>query len=363
MSFRLKLIIIGLIIIPSYFLFINPYGLNRKITKIDNFIKTALSEFNIKPFDLVKEVHEFKKIRFHRIETIVKTYNVSSDFSFESFRAVLEKELRRNGLHILLWEKNVKENTYRMDIGLRNIKLYTLMLRAIKKETIKVPVSYKKAKVAIVIDDFGYNIRNIDSWLNFDRPITFSILPNLSYSTQIASLANDKGREIILHLPLEPKDEEAEAQEKFTITTSMPQKEILKILESAIKSVPNIKGVSNHQGSRATEDKKVMGIVLKELKKRNFYFLDSLVTNNSVCREIASSLNLKFVQRDVFLDNVDDVEYIKNQLNKLARIAQTKGFAIGIGHVHLKTLEALKEASPFLEEEGIEFVYLSELLK
>jgi|GEM_PF-920521 len=363
MKLIFKIIISVFFLFFLYYLFIKPIGINKRVLEADRIIKNTLSEFKVETKDLLKEVHEFKKIRFRRVETISNTYIVLPEFPFDSFRSILEKKLYKKGLRIIGWEKNIKEKTYRLDIGLGNIKFYTLILKAIKREISKVILPFKKAKVAIVIDDFGYSMANIDSWLSFEKPVTFSILPNLDYSTQIANLANSWGREIILHLPLEPKNKELERQEKFTILTSMSPKEILRILDTAIKSIPYLKGVSNHQGSLATEDRRVMGIILNELKKRNLYFLDSLVTNKSVCREIAQELNLNFLQRDIFLDNIDDIEYIKGQLLKLARVAQTKGFAIGIGHVHTKTLEALKEFYPLLEEKGIEFVYLSDLLK
>ncbi|MGE4357184.1 MAG: divergent polysaccharide deacetylase family protein [Candidatus Omnitrophota bacterium] len=363
MNYKLKLIIAGSIIVFFYWMVINPLVISKKTIQIELIVNEVLAEFNIRPSDLLKETHSFKKIKFRRIETINKTYGVPSTFNFDSFCSLLSKRLRKRGLNLLLWEKDIKEKTYRIEVGFKNVKLYILIIKIIKKGAKVTVPPYKRARVAIVIDDFGYNIRDIDAWLNFDKPITFSILPNLPYSTYIANLANGRGKEVILHLPLEPKNEEKYLQEKFTITTSMSQKNILKILENAFKSVPGIKGVSNHQGSLATEDRRVMEIILKEIKKRNFYFLDSLVTDKSVCREVASALNLNFAQRDVFLDNIEDVEYIKGQMDKLADIAQRKGFAIGIGHVHVETLEALKENCGALEERGIEFVYLSELVE
>ncbi|MCM8798624.1 MAG: divergent polysaccharide deacetylase family protein [Candidatus Omnitrophica bacterium] len=364
MNLRFKLFIWGIILIFSYWLFIKPMGINKKILEIDGLLKNTLAEFKVDSADLIKESHKIRKIRFRQIEIITKTYNVSPDFSFDAFRVNLEKRLRAHrGLRILSWEKNLKEKIYLLEIGYRNIKLYTLILRPLKKEITRIIPVLKKAKVAIVIDDFGYNIRNIDSWLNLTQPITFSILPHLTYSTQIAQLAHNSGKEVILHLPLEAKNEESEPQEKFTITTSMSAREILKLLDSAIKSVPYLKGVSNHQGSQATEDKRVMEIILNELKQKNFYFLDSLVTNRSVCQEIAQQIELKFAKRDIFLDNIDDTEYIKGQLHKLAEVARIKGYAVGIGHIRPKTLEVLKETLPLLKEEGIEFVYLSELVE
>ncbi|MCM8779221.1 MAG: divergent polysaccharide deacetylase family protein [Candidatus Omnitrophica bacterium] len=360
---KLKIILPVIFIILVYWFFVIPRIISKKTRQIDNLVKEVLSEFKVGDSDLIKETHEFKKIRLKEVEIISKTYSVLPGFSFDSFHSHLDKKLKKKKFHILIWEKNIREKTYRFELGFRNKKIYTLILKPIKKEISRPIPPFKKAKVAIVIDDFGYQIKNLELWLNFKRPLTISILPNLLYSTQIANLAHNIGKEVILHLPLEPKNDESEPQEPFTITTSMSPREIWKLLDKALKSIPYLKGVSNHQGSKATEDKQVMGIIFQELKKRNLYFLDSLVTNKSVCQEIAQQIELRFAKRDIFLDNIDDVEHIKRQLNKLAEIAHAYGFAIGIGHVRSKTLQALEETYPVLEEKGIEFVFLSELVK
>lgn len=349
-------------------IFLKPVDISYKAREVDRIVGEVLSRFKVGPANILKEAHEFKKNRRYRFEAISKTYTVGSDFPFDRFRDELKKQLSREKIEVLAWEKNVKERISHLALGFKNNRIYSLFFRIIKKEGEKKEAEkkefvFKKAKVAIVIDDFGYSLNHIDSWLKFERPITFSILPNLSYSTRIANLANLNSKEVILHLPLEPQHGETEPREQFTITASMSKNEVLKILDKAVKTVPYLKGVSNHQGSKATEDTKLMETIFAELKKRNLFFLDSLVTNKSVCSDLAMQMGLKFAQRDIFLDNVNEVDYIKNQLNKLADVAQQNGFAIGIGHDRIKTLEALQSSYRDLESRGIEFVYLSELVK
>ncbi len=363
MYLKTKIILILILAVIVYLIFLKPVDISYKVRETDRIVSQALSRFKIGPADILKETYEAKKNRKYRFEAITRTYVVSDDFPFDKFRNELKKELGRRKIEVLAWEKSPKERVSRLVLGFKNNKIYFLFFRTIKRVSEKKEPVFRKAKVAIVIDDFGYNLNNVDSWLRFEKPITFSILPNLSYSTRIASLANSYGKEIILHLPLEPQHEDAEPQEPFTVTTKMPPKEILRILERSIKDVPYLKGVSNHQGSRATEDAGLMEIVFREIKKRNLFFLDSLVTPNSVCQDLASQMDLRFAQRDIFLDNTNGVEYIKNQLNKLAEVAQAKGFAVGIGHDRNRTLEALQAHYRSLESRGIEFVYLSELVR
>jgi len=224
------------------------------------------------------------------------------------------------------------------------------------------PEAVKKAKVAIVIDDLGYNLRNTDSIFDINKPVTLSILPNLAYSKTIAADAAEKGYEIILHLPLQSFQEEAPA-EQATISAGMEDAEVINSLARAIDSLNMLKGVSNHMGSKATQDEGLMRLIFGELKERRLYFFDSLVTDKSVCQRVASEVGIKFAQRDVYLDNLDDKSYIKNQYKLLIEKARASGFSFGIGHDKELTIQTLAEEMPKSEKEGIEFVFLSELVK
>ncbi len=256
-----------------------------------------------------------------------------------------------------------REKSYKIIIG---ILVFIIILQWLfiivtrPKRIPKVPVVIK-GRIAIVIDDWGYNLNNLDILEQIKYPLTISILPNLSYSRKTAEELQKRGFEIILHLPMEPK--EKYRLEKNTIMASMSQESIKNIIEQDLNNIIYAKGASNHMGSRATEDSGIMEIVFKQLKKGHLYFLDSLVSSNSICYDLAKKLNLRFAKRDVFLDNKEEPEYIKQQIYKLKTRARIYGQAIGIGHNQKTTLEVLKEAMPELEKEGFKFVYVSELVR
>ncbi len=219
-------------------------------------------------------------------------------------------------------------------------------------------------KVAIVIDDWGYNQRCLNLLKQIDAPLTISVLPNLRYSSKIARFAQLQNKEVILHLPLEPEKEGREiGLETHTITGEMSREEVLSILKLALESVPYARGVSNHMGSRATSDIQLMSTIFGELKKKKMFFLDNLVSDKSVCAKLARKIKLKFAQRDVFLDNSDNYEYIKQQVVKLAESARKFGQAVGVGHARVTTLRVLKDVLPSLQAEGIKLVFISDLAK
>ena len=216
-------------------------------------------------------------------------------------------------------------------------------------------------KIAIVLDDWGYNLKNRDFITDNDFSLTLSVLPFKPFSTEVARLAHQKNKDVIVHMPMEPHNKDDYGLEEKTLLTTMDRDTVLKMLDLAFESVPYARGISNHMGSMATENTRLMRIVLEYLKKHEMLFLDSLVTPRSVCRKIAQGLKLRYAQRNVFIDNENDRAYIRSQLDKLAFMAKIKGMAIGIGHDRVNTIAVLKEAIPELEAQGYEFVNLSEV--
>lgn len=231
-----------------------------------------------------------------------------------------------------------------------------------KREPIKRIIPVNQAKIAIVLDDWGYRMVNLKYLDEIRLPVTLAILPNLPYSTKIAEDASSAGYEVIIYVPMEAHDIK-EPREKNTLLCGMDQSTVGRILESDFKSVPGAKGISNHQGSKATEDKDLMRKIFADLKKRNVFFLDSFVTIHSVCGGLSREAGIKSARRSVFIDNLSDHEYIKNQMKKLKYEAISSGEAIAIGHDREDTLKVLVELMPEFEKDGIKFVYLSELEK
>lgn len=219
------------------------------------------------------------------------------------------------------------------------------------------------AKIAIIIDDFGYRKEAAQKIYEIPAPITLSILPYLPYSSEIARTATVRGYEVMLHLPMEPLSHLFNPG-RGAIYTKMSDGEVACQTKNDIANLPSvIKGVNNHMGSRATANERVMKTVLQELKKRNLYYIDSVTSEGSLGFTIARELGLRTAKRDIFLDNKKDADYIRTQLRKLMARALENKEAIGIGHAHSITLEVIKEMIPEIEKKGIKLVFASEIVK
>ncbi len=227
---------------------------------------------------------------------------------------------------------------------------------------IPIPRPGPKPKLALVLDDFGYSNKNFDLLKSMDVPLTLAVLPGVRYSNEACSVVVHSNMEVILHLPMEPMRENAPI-EKDTILVDMDDAAIKSILEKSLNSVPGVRGVSNHMGSKATGDARVMKVVFGELKRRDMFFLDSMTTSDSVCEAIASEMDVPYVKRDIFIDNVQKKDAIIKQIGKAVKIAREKGEAVAIGHDRKLTVEALKLIVPYIQKRGVQLVALSELLE
>lgn len=203
--------------------------------------------------------------------------------------------------------------------------------------------------VAIIIDDIGEDRGIADKFLSLNRVLTFSVLPQSTFQREIARRARSKGVETMLHLPMEPTEYPAVNPGSGALLTAMTPDQLIEQLNSHIDSVPFITGVNNHMGSKMTAESAQMYQIFSVLKKRNLFFIDSRTSSQTVCRPSARLFQLRFAQRDVFLDNVQKPDAVRRQIQKLVLIANSHGEAIGIGHPHKVTYDVLREVLPEIE--------------
>lgn len=216
-------------------------------------------------------------------------------------------------------------------------------------------------KLVFVIDDIGHNKKNEIHLKKLSNNVTYAVLPKLTYSEHFSILAHQLGAEVILHQPLESA--KGIYPGPGLIKQKMNDAEIRTILEENLHSVPHFSGINNHMGSLGSSDERIMGVILKELKQRGVFFLDSRTTGNTVSDKMGPKIQLPVLRRDVFLDNVDERELIRSQVREAARIAKAHGQAIAIGHDRYHTLSVLYEEIPKLTSEGYQIVSLSDLVR
>ncbi len=219
-----------------------------------------------------------------------------------------------------------------------------------------------RPEIAIIIDDLGYDRKMANKFIALNAVLTISVLPDSPFLKPIVAAANQHGREILLHLPMEPDEYPNIQPGPGALLMSMTPDELIAQLDHDLDQVPNLKGVNNHMGSRMTKDPPKIRQVFTVLKKRGLFFVDSRTTAETLCEPSARLLQVPFAERDVFIDHSTDPEFIRRQIKRLVQRAKRQGFAIGIGHPHQTTYQLLREALPELKKE-VDLVPVSQIVR
>ena len=233
----------------------------------------------------------------------------------------------------------------------------------VKLPDVAKPITPPKGRIAIIIDDFGYNFEQYTrSFLDFDAQLTFAVIPGHNYSQRFATAAAKAGFEVMIHMPMETLNG-SRGEKEYVLKTTMTSAEIERRVKKAMAELPEARGMNNHQGSRATQDSRLITIVATILKQTGKYFIDSRTTAESVAEARMRDLGVLVNSRHVFLDNESDPELIKIQIGKLCRRAEKNGQAVGIAHDRAGTLAVLKQEIPRIKAEGFELVFASEIVE
>lgn len=208
----------------------------------------------------------------------------------------------------------------------------------------------KLPKVAIIIDDIGYDRKIADKFLQLNADLTFSLLPHTPSQKSFARKVSKKGLEIMLHLPMEPYEYPQVDPGPGALLTSMSPDELISQLKKNLDAVPGIIGVNNHMGSKMTTVSSQIYQIFTVLKQRKLFFIDSRTTLNSICKPSARLFQIPFAQRNVFIDHIVDPDFIRRQLNLLIQIAYDRGEAVGIAHPHIETYTVLRAMLPDLQK-------------
>jgi len=220
-------------------------------------------------------------------------------------------------------------------------------------------------RLALVIDDLGYIQPELVTRL-CSQPVPFSVavLPYQEHTRESADIAHRLGKEVMLHLPMEPIGYPGPGRDPGpnAILYNLPETEVRRRVRMALDDIPHRTGVNNHMGSRITPDRTRMGWVLQEVKARKYFFVDSRTEKDSVAFDLAGELGIPAVQRRVFLDDDKAFPEMEKQWERALKLAEKEGAALIIGHIYPETVEALEKLVP-RSKGRVRFVRAGELVK
>ena len=218
-----------------------------------------------------------------------------------------------------------------------------------------------KGRLAVILDDAGYSLQELQPFLELPGPLTVAVLPNLPHSTEAARRVLAAGKDLILHCPMEP--EGGEDPGPGALRVGMSEEEIDRQLAADFASVPGALGMNNHMGSRATADPVLMEAVLSYLRRHGLFFVDSRTTARTAAPSIAEKLGFPILSRNFFIDDERSEKAVADAFNLGVRQAGNQGAAIVIGHVQNKSvLDILRAGQKELAANGVRLARLEEIM-
>jgi hypothetical protein len=344
----------------SYFVYYsikseNQLKTSNEIDKLNQDIRLTLFNHS-QGLDSLKEYKVYKDGEFIKIY-----YNLIADEEiYDLLDNALKSNLNKYGFKII---QNDTILASKGNIQVE-IELFKKGIKKILPEKEKIIVKEKEyiGNIAIILDDGGNNLELIKRVASLPYSLTVSILPFTHYDKKAAELLRSAKKQVFLHLPLQPHGYPGLDPGKGAILLNTPTNLIDIIINKNIERIGSINGVNNHMGSIFTENKDKTTLVLKSIRRYTNIFVDSRTSSKSTAYAVCKSVMEKCGYNSLFIDNDNNIDIIRKKIKEAANLAKTKKNIIIIGHVRPLTIEALEEALPIYDKEGIKFVFVDEVI-
>ncbi|MEN8169260.1 MAG: divergent polysaccharide deacetylase family protein [Pseudomonadota bacterium] len=213
----------------------------------------------------------------------------------------------------------------------------------------------------LIIDDLGDRLEDGLRAINLPGDVTYSILPQTTFSRRFAEQAHRQGKEVMLHQPMQAMNDVAMGPGGLSL--HMTRDTFVQTLRANLASVPHARGVNNHMGSLLTRYPGQMAWLMDELQHRgDLFFVDSTTTNKTVAQKVALEYRLPTLRRNVFLDHEKNEASIRQQFARFIAQAKAVGSSLAIAHPYPETLRVLEQLLPTLQEQGVKLLPVSQLI-
>lgn len=214
---------------------------------------------------------------------------------------------------------------------------------------------------SLIIDDLGDRLQDGLRAIDLPGAVTYSVLPQTTYSRRLAESAHRAGKEVMMHQPMEALSDVRMGPGGLSL--QMPYRLFIETLRANLASVPHARGVNNHMGSLLTRYPDRMNWFMYELGHHGgLFFVDSITSTETVALKVAMQHNLPSLRRNIFIDHERSDGAIRHQFARFVAQARAAGTSLAIAHPYPETLQVLEELLPTLAEQGVELLPVSELI-
>jgi hypothetical protein len=217
--------------------------------------------------------------------------------------------------------------------------------------------------VAVIIGGLGFNADATAQAINELPPeITLSFVPYANNLQSWIDRARARGHEVMLELPMEPFDSEADDTGPQTLlATATPQQNISR-LEQLLSHGAGYFGVTNYQGARFATSAQASQPVVQALKRRGLVFVSSGIGQRTALSVEAARAGLGNTSADRIIDARREADAIDDQLLNLEALALQNQSAIGAGFAYPVTMQQVGHWASDVGSRGYQLAPVSAVL-
>jgi len=221
-------------------------------------------------------------------------------------------------------------------------------------------------RLALVLFGFGDDLDEARRTFDLPLPFAVALAPDVKTSSAMFRAAHEKGREVVLHIPLEPVNyPQLNPGPGALLVTTKPDRVTGTVRRWLDRSGPVV-GVANHMGSLATQDMTLMGAVYRELKRRHLPFIHVQPAAGAVCRPLAAEMGVIYDEPDAVLDTearATTAKALDQRWGEILERARTRErTAVWVRATPL-TREWLKRATTAKRLDGVDLAPLSGVIR
>jgi polysaccharide deacetylase 2 family uncharacterized protein YibQ len=217
--------------------------------------------------------------------------------------------------------------------------------------------------IAIVIGGLGFNARATQQAIEELPPeVTLSFVP---YATDLQSWidrARAHGHEVLLELPMEPFDPDADDTGPQTLLATASSQQNVSRLEQLLSRGTGYFGVTNYQGARFATSAQASQPVVQALRRRGLVFVSSGIGQRTALSVEAQRAGLANTAADRIVDVRREADAIDDQLLNLEALALQNQSAIGAGFAYPVTIEQVGRWAGDIASRGYQLAPASAVL-
>jgi len=217
--------------------------------------------------------------------------------------------------------------------------------------------------LSVVVGGLGFNARATTQAIDELPPeITLSFVPYADNLQSWVDRARAAGHEVLLELPMEPFDPDADDTGPQTLLASASAQQNVTRLEYLLARASGYFGVTNYQGARFATSAQASQPIVQQLRRRGLSFISTGIGQRTALNVEAQRAGMPTAAADRIIDVRREADAIDDQLLNLEALALQNQSAIGAGFAYPVTIEQVGRWARDVESRGYQLAPASAVL-